>query len=128
MPELINITDEQYKAFLEIAVVNTYGKDKLAQVIAKGAKAPTGAGAKPQSETSLKSPLESDQQSTPSKSTATTTQTANPSQPPTKPTEAKPPTTTPQNSVKPEQSGNNGKSKQTTPPATNHSGSEGSGS
>jgi len=42
IPAIIEITDEQYKAFLERAVANDYGKDILAKIIAQGAKtAPT---------------------------------------------------------------------------------------
>jgi len=37
MPEIISITDEQYKAFLEKAVTNNYGRDILNKVIAQGA-------------------------------------------------------------------------------------------
>ena len=37
LPELITITDEQYKTFLEKAVCNDYGRDKLTQIIAQGA-------------------------------------------------------------------------------------------
>jgi len=37
MPEIITITDEQYKAFLEKAVTNQYGRDILNKVIAQGA-------------------------------------------------------------------------------------------
>jgi tRNA nucleotidyltransferase/poly(A) polymerase len=48
LPEIIDITDEQYKTFLERAVVNDYGRDKLNQIIAQGEKnstpkSPTGA-------------------------------------------------------------------------------------
>jgi len=41
MPELITITDEQYKTFLEKAVCNDYGRDKLTQIIAQGANTNT---------------------------------------------------------------------------------------
>ena len=48
LPEIISITDEQYKAFLEKAVTNDYGRGILAKITAQGAKndtskAPTGA-------------------------------------------------------------------------------------
>ena len=48
LPEIIEITDEQYKTFLERAVANNYGRDILAKIIAQGdkndtSKAPTGA-------------------------------------------------------------------------------------
>jgi len=48
LPEIITITDEQYKTFLERAVANDYGRDKLNKIITQGAangtdKAPTGA-------------------------------------------------------------------------------------
>ena len=33
MPELINITDEQFKSFLEKAVCNTYGRDVLRKIL-----------------------------------------------------------------------------------------------
>ena len=36
MPELIGITDEQFKTFLERAVVNGYGRDILAKIVAQG--------------------------------------------------------------------------------------------
>ena len=35
MPEIIAITDEQYKSFLEKAVTNQYGRDILSKVIAQ---------------------------------------------------------------------------------------------
>jgi hypothetical protein len=38
LPEIIEITDEQYKTFLERAVTNNYGRDILAKIIAQGAK------------------------------------------------------------------------------------------
>ena len=38
LPEIIPITEEQYKAFLEKAVTNAYGCDILNKVIAQGAK------------------------------------------------------------------------------------------
>jgi len=41
LPELITLTDEQYKTFLERAVVNDYGRDKLNQIIAQTATTPT---------------------------------------------------------------------------------------
>jgi len=41
LPELITITDEQYKTFLEKAVCNDYGRDKLAQIITQTATTPT---------------------------------------------------------------------------------------
>ena len=37
LPELVTITDEQYKAFLEKAVCNDYGRDKLAKIMAQTA-------------------------------------------------------------------------------------------
>jgi len=48
LPEIIEITEEQYKAFLEKVVTNDYGRDILNKIIAKGdkngtPKAPTGA-------------------------------------------------------------------------------------
>ena len=48
LPEIINITEEQYQTFLERAVANDYGRDKLNKIIVQGAangieKAPTGA-------------------------------------------------------------------------------------
>jgi hypothetical protein len=48
LPEIIEITDEQYKTFLEKAVTNNYGRDILTKIIAQGekskpTKAPTGA-------------------------------------------------------------------------------------
>ena len=48
LPEIITITDEQYKAFLERAVTNDYGRGILSKIIARGAgsstpKAPAGA-------------------------------------------------------------------------------------
>ena len=50
LPELITITDEQYKTFLEKAVCNNYGRDILAKVIAQTANNSTSnppAGATP---------------------------------------------------------------------------------
>ena len=49
LPEIINITDEQYKTFLERAVTNDYGRGILAKITLQGAenstaKAPTGTG------------------------------------------------------------------------------------
>jgi len=38
LPEIIDITEEQYKTFLERAVTNDYGRDKLNQIIAHGEK------------------------------------------------------------------------------------------
>jgi len=38
LPEIIEITDEQYKSFLERAVANSYGRDILAKIIAQGDK------------------------------------------------------------------------------------------
>ena len=35
MPELISITDDQFKAFLEKAVCNTYGRDILRKILAQ---------------------------------------------------------------------------------------------
>jgi hypothetical protein len=48
MPEIIDITEEQYKTFLERAVANNYGRDILHKIMVQGekngtAKAPTGA-------------------------------------------------------------------------------------
>lgn len=37
MPELIEITDDQFKAFVEKAVANSYGRDILARIVAQGA-------------------------------------------------------------------------------------------
>ncbi|MCL2168947.1 MAG: DUF3847 domain-containing protein [Defluviitaleaceae bacterium] len=36
LPDTINLTDEQYKAFLDKAVVNDYGRRVLAGIVAKG--------------------------------------------------------------------------------------------
>jgi len=46
LPEIINITDEQYQAFLEKAVTNNYGRDILNKIIAQTASAtpPPSAG------------------------------------------------------------------------------------
>ena len=38
LPEIIEVTDEQYKTFLERAVANNYGRDILAKIIAQGDK------------------------------------------------------------------------------------------
>jgi len=38
LPEIIEVTDEQYKIFLERAVANNYGRDILAKIIAQGDK------------------------------------------------------------------------------------------
>jgi len=38
LPEIIEVTDEQYKTFLERAVANSYGRDILAKIIAQGDK------------------------------------------------------------------------------------------
>jgi hypothetical protein len=39
MPEIVAVTDEQYKTFLERAVTNNYGRDILSKIIAQGGKA-----------------------------------------------------------------------------------------
>ena len=51
MPEIIAITDEQYKSFLEKAVTNQYGRDILNKVIAQTAATapPQAAGSAAQS-------------------------------------------------------------------------------
>ena len=41
LPEIINITDEQYQAFLEKAVTNNYGRDILNKIIAQTATTAT---------------------------------------------------------------------------------------
>ena len=41
LPEIITITDEQYQAFLEKAVTNTYGRDILNKIITQTAATPT---------------------------------------------------------------------------------------
>ena len=54
LPEIIEITDEQYKAFLEKAVTNSYGRDILNKIISQGAEngtAKASAGATPQTVT-----------------------------------------------------------------------------
>jgi len=64
LPEIIPITDEQYKAFLEKAVTNDYGRDILNKIIAQDekngtSKAPTGET--PQTETPTVKPTATDQ-------------------------------------------------------------------
>ena len=49
LPEIITITEEQYKTFLERAVTSEKGREILSKIISQGAnngtqKAPTGAG------------------------------------------------------------------------------------
>jgi len=64
MPELIPITEEQYKAFLEKALTNAYGRDILNKIIAQGAKNGTPkapAGETPQTETPTAKPTATDQ-------------------------------------------------------------------
>jgi len=51
MPEIIAITDEQYKSFLEKAVTNQYGRDILNKVITQ-----TNATAPPQASGSVAQP------------------------------------------------------------------------
>jgi len=80
LPAIIEITDEQYKTFLERAVANDYGKDILAKIIAQGAKA-----------TPTKAPTGAEQNS--DKTTATQAKTADTSAEPTNPKTA---TTAPQ--------------------------------
>ena len=64
LPEIIEITDEQYKTFLERAVVNDYGRDKLNQIISHGEKNGT-----------LKSPTGAEQTAAPANSKPTTATT-----------------------------------------------------
>ena len=53
MPEIVTIADEQYKAFLENAVTNSYGRDILNKIISQTTATPTpqGAGSAVQSAT-----------------------------------------------------------------------------
>ena len=41
LPEIITITEEQYKSFLEKAVVNSYGRDILSKIMAQTTTTPT---------------------------------------------------------------------------------------
>jgi len=98
IPAIIEITDEQYKTFLERAVANDYGKDILAKIVAQGAKAT------PTKTTGVIPP-------TADKTTATQANTAEPSDTPTNPkttgtipptadnTDTKPTNTPPQNNT-----------------------------
>ena len=94
LPEIINITDEQYQTFLERAVANDYGRGILAKITAQGAengtiKTPTGTGQ--QAATSAPKTSEQAAQSRPSTATkaAETPSQANPAQT-TKPTPTPP--------------------------------------
>ena len=42
LPETVNLTDEQFKLFLEKTVANNFGRDKLKEVTAQPAAAPQG--------------------------------------------------------------------------------------
>jgi len=66
LPEIIEITDEQYKTFLERVVTNDYGRDKLFQIIAQGEKNSTS-----------KSPTGAEQTAAPANSKPTTVTTQN---------------------------------------------------
>jgi len=41
LPEIVTVTDEQFQAFLEKAVANTYGRDILNKIISQTAAKPT---------------------------------------------------------------------------------------
>ena len=53
LPEIITVTDEQFQAFLERAVTNSYGREILKKIIAQDstATAPQGAGTAAQGKT-----------------------------------------------------------------------------
>jgi len=66
LPEIIIISDEQYQAFLEKAVANTYGRDILGKIISQTAAKPTppsaGSAARP-STTAATKPAETERES-----------------------------------------------------------------
>jgi len=85
LPEIIEITDEQYKAFIERAVANNYGRDILAKIIVQSDKNDTS-----------KAPSGAENSTSPSNATQAKTADHN-----TTPTNSKPPSATPQSNATP---------------------------